>query len=108
MRIHRRGDEDRPVGGEQDGRGKVVGMAARHFRQQIGGRRRDDDEVGLARHPDMADVELVVAAEEVGMDLAAGQRADGKRGDEFPAARVITARTAKPRSRSRRIRSSAL
>ena len=84
-------------------------MAARHLRHQVGGRRRDDDQVRLAREPDVADVVLVVAVEQVGEDLAAGQRADRERRDEFLRRRWSSppARDARARA-SRRIRSSAL
>ena len=41
-------------------------MAARHLGHQVGGRRRDHDEIGLARQPDMADVELARRIEQVG------------------------------------------
>ena len=58
LRVHRRRHQHRLVGREQHGRGEVVGEAAGHLRHQVGGRRRDDDEVGLARQPDVADIEL--------------------------------------------------
>ena len=57
-------------------------MATRHFRHQVGGRRRDDDEVGIAREPNMADVEFALRIEQVGIGAFAGQRAGGKRRDE--------------------------
>ena len=44
------------------------------LRHQVGGGRRHDDEVGLAGEPDMADLGLVVAVEQVGMHALAGQR----------------------------------
>ena len=51
--------------------------------------------VGLAREPDVADIVLVLAVEQVGVDLSAGERADRQRRDEFCAACVSTARTAR-------------
>src|SRR5256885_7364871 len=36
QRIHRRRQQDRPVGCEQDGAGEIVGMAVRHLRHQVG------------------------------------------------------------------------
>ena len=51
------------VGREQDGGGKIVGMPARHAGDEIGGGRRDDDEVGIARQANMADVELALRIE---------------------------------------------
>ena len=50
LRVHRRRDEDRPVGREQHRRGEIVGEAVRHLRQEVGGRRRDDDR-GRPRAP---------------------------------------------------------
>ena len=60
-------------------------MAAGHLGQQIGRGRRDDDQVGLARQPDVADLALVVEIEQVGEDAVAGQRADRQRRDELAA-----------------------
>ena len=82
-RVHRRRDEHRRVGGEKHRRGEVVGEAVRHLAHEIGGRRRDHDQVGLARQPDMTDIVLVLAVEQLGEHLAAGQRADRERRDEF-------------------------
>ena len=53
------------------------------FRHQVGGGRRDDDQVGLARQADMADIVLVLAVEQVGEDMVGRQRADRQRRDEF-------------------------
>jgi hypothetical protein len=83
LRIHRRRDQDRFVGGEQHGGGEIVGMAARHLRQQIGRRRRDDNEIGVARQTNVADIELAVRIEQVGENALAAQRAGGERRDEM-------------------------
>ena len=61
-------------------------MAARHLRHDVGRCRRNHDKVGLARQPDVADVVLVLAVEQVREHLAAGERADRKRRHEFPRA----------------------
>ena len=53
------------------------------LRHQVGGGRRDDDDVGLARQADMADIVLVLAVEKLGEDVVGGQRADRKRRDEL-------------------------
>ena len=45
--------------------GEVVGVAASHLGQQVGGGRRDHDQVGLARQPDVADLALVVEIEQL-------------------------------------------
>ena len=71
------------VGGHQHAGGEVVGVAARHLRQQVGGGRRHHDQVGLARQADVADLALVVEIEQLGEDAVAGQRADRQRRDEL-------------------------
>ena len=58
-------------------------MAARHLRQQIGRRRRNDDEIGVAGETNMADVELAVRIEQIGENALAAQRGGGKRRDEM-------------------------
>ena len=60
-------------------------MTVRHLRHEVGGRRRDDDQVGLARQPDVTDIELVGRIEQVGEHLLAGEGADRQRRDEFAA-----------------------
>ena len=62
--------------------GEVVGKAVGEPGHQVGGGRRDDDEVGLAGQADMADILLVLAVEQVGEDVVGGQRADRQRRDE--------------------------
>ncbi len=57
--VHRRRDEHAFVGGQKRGGGEVVGQAVRHSRQQIRGRRRDHDEIGLARQFDVAHLGFV-------------------------------------------------
>ena len=49
--VHRRGEHDRAAGGEQDVGEQVVGQAVGGPGQQVGGGRRDDDEVGLLADP---------------------------------------------------------
>ena len=66
--VHRRRREHRLVGGEQHGGGEIVGQAARHARQQIGGRRRHDQQVGIARELDVAHLALVGQGEHVAVD----------------------------------------
>ena len=48
MRVHRRCNQDRLVGRQQNSSGKIVGMAARHFCQQVCRRRGNHDQVRLA------------------------------------------------------------
>ena len=81
--IHRRGDQHRLVGGEQSRRREIVGEPRRHPRDQIGGRRRDDDEIGLARQADMAHLALVGQRQEVVIDLVLAERGDRERRHEL-------------------------
>ena len=83
FRIHRRRHQHLLVGGQKHRRGKVVGMAVGELGHQLGGGRRHDQKVGLARQPDMTDIMLVVAVEQVGEDTIGRKRADRKLGDEF-------------------------
>ena len=57
-------------------------MAARHLCHEVGGRRRDDDEVGVAGEANMADVELALRVEQVGVGALAAERAGRERRDE--------------------------
>jgi hypothetical protein len=83
LRVHRRADHHRLVGRQQHGGGKVVGKARGHLCDQVGGRRRDDHEIGLARQPDVAHLGLVGQREELGEDLVAGKRRGGQGRDEL-------------------------
>lgn len=47
--VHRRGGDHRLVGGQQHRCRQIVGKAGGHPRQEIGGRRRDEDDVRRAR-----------------------------------------------------------
>ncbi len=73
MRIHGRRDQDRFVGREQDGTGEIVGVTARHLRHQVGGRRRDDDEIGIACETDVADIEFALRIEQIGVNVLAAR-----------------------------------
>ena len=84
FRVHRRRHQHLFIGGEQHGRGKVVGVAVGELGHQVGGGWCDDDQIGLARQADMADIMLVLAVEEVGENVVGGKRADRKRRDELP------------------------
>ena len=83
QRVHRRRQQDRPVGRQQDGGGEIVGVAVRHLRHQVGGRGRDDDQVAIARKADVPGVELALRIEQVGVAALVGQRAGGERRDEL-------------------------
>ena len=58
-------------------------MAAGHFRHQVGCRRRDDNEIGIAGKPNMADIEFALWIEQIGVNVFAGERACGQRRDEM-------------------------
>jgi hypothetical protein len=84
-RVHGGCGEHGLVGGEQGGRGEVVGMAVRHLGQKVGRGRGHDHEIGLAGQPDMAHFGLVGERKEVGVDLLLGEAGDRERGDELAA-----------------------
>ena len=81
--IHRRRQQDRPVGRKQDGAGEIVGVSLRHLRHQIRGRRRHDDQVAVARETNMPGVELALGIEQIGVDALMRQRARRQRRDEL-------------------------
>ena len=84
-------------------------MPAGHLGHEIGGGGRDDDEVGVAREPDMADVEFGAGVEQVECSARSpAMRADRQRRHELLRRLGHHARTRAPRSRRRRIRSSDL
>ena len=85
-RVHRRRDENGLVRRKQDGGREIVGMAAGHARDEVGGCGRDDDEIGIARQPDVADLAFVVEVEEIGEYPLVRQCRDGKRRHELIAA----------------------
>ena len=83
FRVHGRGHQHRLVGRQQHRRGEIIGQAVGKLRHQIGGGGRYDQQVGLARQADMADIMLVLPVEQLGEDMVGGQRADRKRRDEL-------------------------
>ncbi len=82
-RVHGRRHQDGLVGGEQCGRGEVVGMTVRHLRHEVGGGRCDDHEIGLPRQPDVAHLGLVGEREELVVDLLLGKARDRQGRDEL-------------------------
>jgi hypothetical protein len=82
-RIHRRRENNLHRRRQQHGGGEIVGETVRHLGHQIGGRRRNHDQVGLARQPDVADVEFMRRVEQVGIDAPAADRACRQRSDEL-------------------------
>ena len=86
LRIHRRRDQHGLVRGEQRRRRQVICETMRHLGDQIGGRRRDHDQIRLARQADVAHLGLVGQGEQIAEHPFAGQARDRERGDE-PGAR---------------------
>ena len=82
-RVHRRRHQHRPVGGEQQRRGEVVGMPAGHPGDEVGGGRRHHDQVGVAREPDVADLALGVEVEQLGEHRLVAERPHRQRRDEL-------------------------
>ncbi len=86
-RVHGWRHEDRIVGGKKNGGRQIVRLAGRHLRHQVGGRRRNQHQIAVAREPYMADILLVLAVKKIGENLVGGQSTDGERRDEFTRAR---------------------
>jgi hypothetical protein len=74
--IHRRRDQHGLVGGQQQRRSQIVGMAGGHLRHQIGGGGRDDHQIGGAAEFDVTHLGLVGQIEQIAIDLAPGQGRD--------------------------------
>ena len=64
-----------------------MGQALGHAREDIGGGRRDDQQVGFARQADMAHLAFIGQREEIAIDLVAGQRRERERRHELGAGR---------------------
>ena len=82
-RVHRRRQQHLRRRRQQHGGGEIVGVTAGHLGHQVGGGRRHHDQIGLARQPDVADVELVRRIEQVGEDALADDGAGRQRRDEM-------------------------
>jgi hypothetical protein len=83
--VHGRDEHDRTRGGEQGGGQQVVGAAHGRAREQVGGGRRDDDELGVL--PDAHVGHLGHVRPHVGRDRVAGERLEGGGTDEVQRAR---------------------
>ena len=88
--VHGGRDDDGRGGGEIEGGEEIVGDAVREFREDVGGGRCDDEQVGGLRGVDVLDggVEVAVGGfgrgPEAGDDLLSGERGEGERLDELP------------------------
>ena len=71
------------VGGQQHRGGEIVGEATRHAGQDVGGGRRHDQQIGVARELDVAHLVLVGQREHVGIDAVFRQRLQRQRRHEF-------------------------
>jgi hypothetical protein len=81
--VHRRGQGNRRIGGQHQGGQQVVGDALGQARDQVGGGRGDEDQVGPARQLDMAHGGFGGRVEQVEVHRMAGEGLQGQRGDEF-------------------------
>ncbi len=82
-RVHCRRNENGLVRRKQNGSREVVGMTAGHACDEVGCRGCDDDEIGIARQPDVADLAFVIQVEEIGEYPFVRQCRDGKRRHEL-------------------------
>ena len=86
--IHRRCDQNRRVGCQQQGGCQIIGAALRHLGHQVRRRRGHHDQVRHPRQLDMAHLGLVRQIEQIGMNLAPRQRGHRQRGHKLgPGAR---------------------
>ena len=83
LRVHGGRQKHGPVGGEQNGRGEIVGKSVGELGHQVGGGRRHQHQVGLAGQPDVADILFVLTVEEIGEHVIGGKRADRQRRHEL-------------------------
>ena len=84
--VHRRGHQHRLVGGQEHGRGQVVGQAVGGLGHQVGGGGNHHQQVCRARQLDMAHLGLGGQREQLVIDLVLGQGRQRQRGDEVGAA----------------------
>jgi len=83
LHVHRRRHQYRGGGGEEDRGREVVGKAGRHLRQEVGGRRSHDHQVGIACQPNVPHLALIGEREQVLVDLLAGERGQSQRRDHL-------------------------
>ena len=81
--VHR-GRDQLPAGAGKKGGGQhVIRQPERELCHDVGGRRRDDEQVGLLRQRNMLDIPLKVPVKGVDDAFVAGQRFKGQRRYEF-------------------------
>ena len=69
--------------GQHDRGQQIVGHPGRQAGDRVGGRRRDDQQVGLVGQPDVPDLGLAAEVEQLPRHRRAGKRLQGQRGDEL-------------------------
>ena len=79
--VHRGREHHRAGEGQIERGEEIVRQAVRELRHQVRGGRRDHQQFVLLRHGDMLDGAL--DGEQIGEDLAAGERREGERTDEL-------------------------
>ena len=77
--IHRRGHQHRRIGGQKQRRGQIAGQSLRHFRHQIGGARRHNDQISRTGQLDVAHLGLIGQVKQIAIDLLTRQCGDGQR-----------------------------
>ena len=81
--VHRRGQGHRRVGGQHQGGQQIVGHALGEARQQVGGGRGDQHQVGPFGQLDVAHRRLGGRIEQIQMHRMAGQGLEGQGSDEL-------------------------
>ncbi len=79
--VHCGNEQHGRSGGEQSGREQITRLACGRPRHEVGGCRRDDHGMCLARQTDV--VECMTGVEQPGMNLAPGQTLESERANEF-------------------------
>ena len=81
--VHGRRQQHRRARRQHHRRQQIVGHAGREARDRVGGRRRDDDQVGLVGQADVPDLRLLGQVEELAPHRVARQRLHRERRDEL-------------------------
>ena len=109
LRVHRRREQHRRARRRVERRQEVVGDAVGELADDVGGRRRDQQQIDRRGERDVLDVGVRAGLELIGDDVAPGDRLERERADEAASpARVMTATTSWPRFCRPRATSTAL
>ena len=82
LRVHRRRDEHRRARGGVERRQEIVGDAVGELADDVGGGRRDEQQVDRRRERDVLDVGVRARLELIGDDAPARDRLERDRADE--------------------------